>query len=100
MIRLNDLPRPPELPAKGEGLTRLEGPEGAARLYTLASTEESGEGLYLRGVDLTGEELDGLTLARCILEDCRLTSAGLRKASFTDCLALSTCSISRRVRSR
>ena len=79
-------PAPPRVAAGGEGLALLEGPEAAARLYALAGAEEEGAGLLLRGADLTGEDLDGLTLSCCILENCRLTGAGLRRAAFTDCL--------------
>ena len=80
------LPAPPKAAADGAGLTLLEGPEAAARLYALAGAEEEGACLLLRGADLTGEDLDGLTLRCCILENCRLTGAGLRRAAFTDCL--------------
>ena len=79
-------PAPPRVAAGGQGLALLEGPEAAARLYALAGAEEEGAGLLLRGADLTGEDLDGLTLSCCILENCRLTGAGLRRAAFTDCL--------------
>ena len=86
MGRKDRLPTAPALPAGGQGLVLLEGPEGAARLYALAGAEDEGAGLWVRGADLSGEELDGLTLSRCLLEDCRLTGAGLRKAALTDCI--------------
>ena len=68
MARRSCLPAPPALPPDHAGLDRLEGPEAAARLYALAGAGEEGAGLLLRRADLTGEDLDGLTLAGCVLE--------------------------------
>ena len=83
----------PLISPDGAGLVRLEGSEGAAQLYELAIRQEEGAGLWVRGADLTGEGLEGLTLSRCLLEGCRFTGAGLRRLSLTDCI-LSRCDLS------
>ncbi len=69
----------------GQTLPQLGGAEASQRIYALACAEEPAEGLHLTGADLTGETLEKMSFARCVLENCRFTGAALGGASFTDC---------------
>jgi len=86
----NTAPRPPLLPA---GLSAFEGSEASLRIYQAAAREEPLEGLLLKNADLSGEELEHLSIRGCVLEHCRFTGADLSKAAFTDC-TLKNCDFS------
>ena len=78
-------------------LPPIEPPRVPAQLAELGADDLSDEATVedgrLEGVDLTGAQLDGLTLSGCVLHGVSLTGASLTALHLTDCV-LDDCELS------